>query len=327
MKICIVGAGAIGGYIAAEMAMAGHDVCAIARGQHLTAIRQNGLTLIVDGQARIARFPASDNPMDFGPQDYVICALKAHQAAEYAPKMRPLIGPHTAIVTAMNGVPWWYFHRSGGAFEGRPLRSVDPQGHQWNMFGPERAIGCVVDPACEVVSPGVIVHHEFKRFILGEPDNSVSERVRCIGEIFEKSGFEAPVRKAIRRHVWLKLWGNVCFNPISALTHVTLDQISTVAGLRSLCADMMSEARAVAHGLDIDIPVQMIERRLDAAGLAKGHKMSMLQDLERGRSMEIDALVTAVAELGDVVGVATPTIDIVLDLVRARGRQAGLYPA
>ena len=317
MKICIFGAGAIGGYLAVELALAGNEVCAIARGPHLEAIRKNGLTLRIGGKEKNAKIPASDNPADFGPQDYVICALKAHQSHESAGQFAPLLGPDTAMVTAMNGIPWWYFYKEGSKFEGRHLESVD-------AGAPERAIGCVVDPACEVVAPGVIEHHEFNRFILGEPDGTESERVRKLSDIMKQANFDAPIRNAIRWNVWLKLWGNVCFNPISALTHATLDQITSGA-LREVCKKAIYEAKAVTEALNIFIPEEMIERRLNVAGKAVGHKMSMLQDLERHRSMEIDALVTAVQELGRLTGTPTPTIDILLALVQARGRVAGLY--
>jgi 2-dehydropantoate 2-reductase len=225
----------------------------------------------------------------------------------------------------MNGIPWWYFYREGSAFEGTHLESVDAGARQWRAIGPERAIGCVVDPACEVVAPGIVVHHEFKRFIIGEPDASRSPRVVALREALVGAGFEAPIRDQIRWNVWLKLWGNVCFNPISALTEATLDRITTEPGLRALCQTMMRETKAVADALGVSIPEEMIDRRLAAAGSVTGHKMSMLQDLERGRSLEIDALVGAVQELGQLVGVATPTIDVVLTLVQERGRQAGLY--
>ena len=324
MKSCIFGAGAIGGYLAVELALAGNDVCVIARGAHLDAIRKNGLTLLINGQEKNARIPASDNPADFGPQDYVICALKAHQSYESAAQFAPLLGPDTAMVTAMNGIPWWYFYKEGGKFEGRHLESVDAGARQWNLIGPERAIGCVVDPACEVIAPGIIEHHEFNRFILGEPDGSESDRVKTLSEIMKAAHFDAPIRNAIRWNVWLKLWGNVCFNPISALTHATLDQITSGA-LREICKKAIYETKAVTEALNIFIPEEMIERRLNVAGKAIGHKMSMLQDLERHRSMEIDALVTAVQELGRLTDVPTPTVDILLALVQERGRQAGLY--
>ncbi len=325
MKFCIFGAGAIGGYLAVELAVAGHEVCAIARGAHLSAMKENGLRLLIDGHERHARFPVSDNPEDFGHQDYVLCALKAHQAAESAEKFSPLLGPNTAVVTAMNGIPWWYFYKYGGAYEGHALNSVDPGGRQWKLIGPERAIGCVVDPACEVIEPGVIEHREFKRFTIGEPDGSRSERVQKLSAALTEAGFEAPIRDDVRWNVWLKLWGNVCFNPVSALTHATLDRVTSEPSLRALCKAMMLEAKAVSEALGLEIPEEMIERRLNAAGSVKGHKISMLQDLERGRSLELDALVTAVQELGQLTGVATPTIDIVLAMIQERGRQAGLY--
>jgi 2-dehydropantoate 2-reductase len=325
MKICVFGAGAIGGYMAGELALAGHEVCAVARGAHLEAMRRNGLKLLVGGTERIARFAVNDDPAEFGPQDMVICALKAHQASASAERFAPLLGPHTAVLTAMNGIPWWYFYKEGSRFEGRHLESVDPGARQWKSIGPERVIGCIVDPACEVVAPGVIEHHLFKRFTIGEPDGSHSKRVSAVSEALVSAGFEAPIRDNIRWNIWLKLWGNVCFNPIGALTLATLDRITREPRLRALCTTMMLEARAVAEALGIQIPDKMMERRLDAAGAVAGHKISMLQDLERGRSLEIDALVTAVRDLGAMVAVPTPTIEAVLVLVQERGRQAGLY--
>jgi 2-dehydropantoate 2-reductase len=325
MKICVYGAGAIGGYLAAELALAGHDVCVIARGPHLEAIRSAGIRLIVGGQEKVARVPASDRPEDFGPQDTVLCSLKAHQAWNECERFAPLLGPETSVVTAMNGVPWWYFFKTGGPFEGYHPEAVDPGGRQWNAVGPERAIGCVVDPACEVVSPGVIVHHEFKRFTLGEPDGRLSPRIQALSRALTEAGFEAPIRDNIRWNIWLKLWGNACFNPISLLTHSTLDRITREPAMRGLCTMVMNECRAVANALRVDIPEAMIQRRLDVAGSATGHKMSMLQDLERGRSLELDALVTAVQELGRLTNTPTPTVDLLLTLARERGRQAQLY--
>ena len=325
MKICIYGAGAIGGYLAVELATSGHEVCVIARGEHLKAIQERGLTLRIAGGEKVALVAADRDPRRFGIQDVVICALKAHQANISAPEFVPLLGPSTSVVTAMNGIPWWYFYKSGGRFEGRHLRSVDPAGRQWQFIGPHRAIGCVVDPACEVVAPGIIAHNQFNRLILGEPDGSVSERVTMLSKALIESGLDAPVREDIRWSIWLKLWGNVCFNPISALTGATLDRITTEPGLRTLCKAMMLEAKAVNESLGIKIPLEMMDRRLAAAGSVIGHKMSMLQDLERGRSLEIDALVTAVQEIGRLTETPTPIIDSVLALVQERGRAAGLY--
>lgn len=325
MRICVFGAGAIGGYMAVGLSRAGCDVCVIARGEHLRAIRDRGLTLLIAGEKRLARVAASDDPTDFGPQDYVICALKAHQAYESAALFAPLLGPETAVVSAVNGVPWWYFHKVGGPFEGRHLDTVDPGAKQWTLLGPQRAIGCVVDPACEVVGPGIVEHQGLNRFTLGEPDGTRSDRIVALAEAMTAAGFDAPVRDGIRWNVWLKLWGNVCFNPIGALTGATLDRTVSEPALQALCRTMMREAKAVSDALGVLIPEDMIDRRLAAAGAVVGHEMSMLQDLKRGRSLEIDALVASVQELGRLAGVATPAIDMVLALVQERGRQAGVY--
>jgi 2-dehydropantoate 2-reductase len=325
VRVCIFGAGAIGGYIAVELASAGHEVCVIARGAHLRAIRERGLTLRIEGREKVARVAASDDPGAFGPQDFVVCALKAHQAYESAPAFAPLLGRDTAVLTAVNGIPWWYFYKAGGAFDDRRLQSVDPGDRQWRAIGPQRAIGCVVEPACEVVEPGVIVHHKFKRFILGEPDGIRSARLERLSAALTQAGFEAPIRDDIRWNIWLKLWGNVCFNPISALTGATIDALVRDPALRALCRAMMLETKQVNEALGVNIPDDMLDRRFAAAGSIGAHKMSMLQDLERGRSLEIDALVTVVQELGHLTQVPTPMVDTVLALVQERGRNAGLY--
>jgi 2-dehydropantoate 2-reductase len=278
---------------------------------------------MADGAEQTVRVPAAEDPQAFGPQDFVLCALKAHQAYTAAESFAPLLGPETAVVTAMNGIPWWYFFRSGGRFEGTHPESVDRGGRQWRAIGPERAIGCVVDPACEVVAPGVIQHEKFNKFPLGEPDGTTSARVTALSTALQKAGFDAPVRDNIRWNIWLKLSGNVCFNPISVLTGATLDRIVSDSALRSLCKTMMLETRAVHEALGVHIKAEMVERRLDAAGSVTGHKMSMLQDLERGRTMEIDALITVVQELGRLTGVATPVTDMVLALVKQKARSLG----
>src|SRR6202030_3949879 len=284
MKICVFGAGAIGGYMAGELALAGHEVCAITRGAHLAAIRSHGLKLIADGLTRTVDLPASDDPATFGPQDVVICALKAHQAHASAGAFAPLLGPQTAVLTAMNGIPWWYFYKERSPLEGRHLESVDPGAAQWTAIGLERAIGCVVDLACEVVAPGVIEHRLFKRFTIGEPDGSASERIVALRDALVSAGFDAPIRDTIRWNIWLKLWGNVCFNPISALTLATLDRITNAPSLRALCVNCMHETKAVSDAFGVQIDEAMIARRLAAAGRAVGHKMSMLQDFERHRT-------------------------------------------
>jgi 2-dehydropantoate 2-reductase len=325
MKFCIYGAGAIGGYLAVELALSGQEVFVVARGAHLAAIQARGLTLKIHGGEKVARVRADSDPRVFGPVDVVICALKAHQAFESAAAFAPLLGPDTSFVTAMNGIPWWYFYKTGGRLEGRHLKSVDPGGRQWNIIGPQRAIGCVVEPACEVIAPGVIAHHQFNRFILGEPDGSRSERLQALSNALTAAAFDAPVRDNIRWNIWLKLWGNVCFNPISALTGATLGQMIGDPDLRALCKTMMLETQAVNEALDVHIPADMMDRRLAGAASATDHKMSMLQDLERGRSLEIDALVGVVQELGRLTSVSTPVIDAVLALIKQRARASGLY--
>ena len=325
MKFCVYGAGAIGGYLAVELALSGQEVCVVARGAHLDAIRERGLTLQIHGAERVAKVAADSDPAAFGPQDVVICTLKAHQAFESAPAFAPLLGPDTSVLTAMNGIPWWYFYKTRGRFEGRHLNSVDPDGRQWNSIGPQRAIGCVVEPACEVIAPGVIAHRQFNRFIIGEPDGSHSARVQELSEVLTAASFDAPVRDNIRWNIWLKLWGNVCFNPVSALTGATLGTMIGDPELKALCKTMMQETQAVNEALDVHIPADMMDRRLAGAASASDHKMSMLQDLERGRSLEIDALVGVVQELGRLTSVRTPVVDAVLALIKERARAAGLY--
>jgi 2-dehydropantoate 2-reductase len=318
MKICIYGAGAIGGYLAVELALSGQEVCVVARGAHLEAIRARGLTLRIHGREKVAHVAAASDPRAFGPQDVVICALKAHQAFECADSFGPLLSDDTAVVTAMNGIPWWYFYKSGNRFEGHCLETVDRGGRQWNMIGPQRAIGCVVEPACEVIAPGVIEHHQFNRFILGEPDGIRTQRVERLSQALTAAALDAPVRDNIRWNIWLKLWGNICFNPISALTGATLGRMTGNPELRALCKTMMLEAQAVNEALGVHIPAEMMDRRLAGAASAADHKMSMLQDLERGRSLEIDALVGAVQELGRLTGVKTPMVDAMLALITER---------
>ncbi len=326
MRVCIYGAGAIGGYLGAQLAQVpGVQVSLIARGAHLAAIRDRGLKLQIDGQERVARVAATDDPGKPGPQDYVILALKAHQAWEVAEQMKPLLGPDTAVVTCQNGVPWWYFHGLSGDFAERRLASVDPDDRQWRHLAPRRAIGCVVYPATEVVAPGVIQHIYGDKFALGEPDGSVSQRCLALSEALETGGLKAPVLENIRDEIWLKLWGNLCFNPISALTRATLDVVATDPGTRALAKAMMGEAERIARCLGADFRVD-VERRIDGAARVGAHRTSMLQDLERGRPLEIDALLTAVQEMGRLTGTATPYIDSVLALVQQLGRSQGLYP-
>lgn len=324
MKICIFGAGAIGGYMGVKLAQAGADVSLVARGPHLAAMQDKGLTLIEESGESTVPVTASDNPADLGPQDYVIVTLKAHSVPPIVPKMQPLIGDHTTIVSGVNGVPWWYFHKLGGPLEGTRLASVDPGNAQWDGFGPDRVLGCVVYPAAEVSEPGTIKHIEGNRFSLGEPDGSKSDRAMALSKALSAAGLKAPVRPRLRDEIWVKLWGNLSFNPISALTHATLDVLCTDTGTRAVARDMMIEAQQIAEKLGVKFPID-VDRRIDGGAAVGAHRTSMLQDLDAGRPMEIDALLGSVQELGVVTQTPTPIIDTVLALTKLRAKSAGLY--
>ncbi|MGA0776417.1 MAG: 2-dehydropantoate 2-reductase [Gemmobacter sp.] len=324
MRICIFGAGAIGGYMGAKLAAAGAEVSLVARGPHLRAMQERGLTLIEEGARHTVPVRAAEDPAELGEQDYVVVTLKAHSVPPVVPRMQPLIGAGTTIVSGVNGVPWWYFHKIGGPLEGTRLASVDPGDAQWLGFGPDRVLGCVVYPAAEVSEPGVIHHIEGNRFSLGEPDGSKSERAERLSAALTAAGLKAPVRPRIRDEIWVKLWGNLSFNPISALTHATLDVLCTDPGTRGVARAMMLEAQTIAEALGVRFPID-VDRRIEGGAAVGAHRTSMLQDLDAGRPMEIDALVGAVQELGRLTGTATPAIDTVLALVRLRARVAGLY--
>ena len=323
MKICIFGAGAIGGLMGAKLAAKGDvDVTFIARGPHLAAMRENGVKLISEGVEQIVHPRCVESAEEAGPQDYVLVTLKAHSVPSAAKQMQPLLGPDTAIVSAVNGIPWWYFHGLGGAYEGRIVQSVDPEGQVSALLPPSRAIGCIVYPAAEVTAPGVIEHSYGDRFSLGEPDGSRSPRAQALSEALIAAGFKAPVRPKIRDELWVKLWGNMAFNPISALTTATLDVLTGDEGQRGVARAMMLEGQRVAEALGVRFAID-VDKRIAGAAEVGAHKTSMLQDLERGRPMEIEALLGAVVELADWVGEAAPISRTVLALVRARARAAG----
>jgi len=324
VKVCIFGAGAIGAFMGVMLERAGCEVSMIARGAHLHTMRNNGVRLLMDDDEHLARPFCTDDPTELGPQDYVIITLKAHSIPAVVDRIRPLLGPNTSIVTAINGIPYWYFYRSGSQWDGTTLETIDPGAVQWKGLGPERAIGCVVNPATEVIEPGVIKHIYGDKFPIGEPSGERTDRIVRLSEAMEAAGLKAPIRDNIRDEIWLKLWGNLCFNPISALTGATLDKIAHDPDTRALARAMMIEAQSIGERLGVHFRVD-VERRINGAGAVVGHKTSMLQDLERGRPMEIDALVTVVKELGELVGVSTPTINSVLTLVCQRAEVAGLY--
>ncbi len=323
MKICIFGAGAIGGYMGAKLAAVGADVSLVARGPHLAALQSRGLTLIEEGRAVTHPVRATDDARTLGPQDYVILTLKAHSVPAVVGQITPLLGEGSTLVSGVNGLPWWYFHRFGGPFEGTRLASVDPGDVQWNGFGPDRVLGCVVYPAAEVTEPGTVTHVEGNRFSLGEPSGEKSARAEALSKALTAAGLKAPVRPRLRDEIWVKLWGNLSFNPISVLTHATLDVLCTDPGTRAVARAMMVEAQAIAETLGVNFPID-VDRRIDAGAAVGAHRTSMLQDLTAGRPLETDALVASVAELGRLTGTPTPTIDTVLALVRLRARTAGL---
>lgn len=324
MSVCIYGAGAIGGYLGVQLALAGEDVTLIARGAHLEAMQKNGVRLQIAGEERVAHPRCTDNPADVGPQDYLIITLKTHSVPGIVDAIQPLLHSKTAVVMAVNGIPFWYFHRLEGPWQDYRIESVDPEGKQWEKIGPERVIGCIIYPAAEVLKPGVIRHIDGNRFSLGEPSGEKTERATQLSEILRNAGLKAPIRSHIRNEIWVKLWGNLCFNPISALTHATLDVIAMDTGTHTVARGMMLEAQAIGEKLGVRFGID-VERRIAGAAAVGAHKTSMLQDLERGKPMEIDAVLTVVQEMGRLVGVETPTIDVVLPLAQQRARIAGCY--
>ena len=309
MRICVVGAGAIGGLLAVKLAAAGAEVSVVVRGANLAAVRTSGMKLIADdGSETVTRMQASDRLADLGPQDTIILGMKAHQVAAVVDDVAAALGPDTTVVTTQNGIPWWYFHRHGGPYDGRQLESVDPGGVIQARIPAARVIGCIVYPACEIAAPGVIRHIEGNRFPLGEPDGADTPRVRALADLFRRAGFKTPVLDDIRSEIWLKLWGNLSFNPISALTHATLVDICRHPPTRALAAAMMSEAQAVGEKLGVRFKVSL-EKRIAGAEAVGAHKTSMLQDVESGRAIELQALVGSVLELGRITGVPTPSIE------------------
>jgi 2-dehydropantoate 2-reductase len=324
MKIAIIGAGAIGGYVGVKLALAGEDVTFIVRGANLEAISKNGVKLIMDdGTEHVASNVKATNDYDkAGKQDIIVLAMKAHQLEAIADDIHKLIGPETVIVTMQNGIPFWYFHKHGGKLAGSRVHSVDPTGKITDKIPADKVIGCVVYPASELIAPGVIRHIEGDRFPVGELDGSSSDRVNAVSACFTNAGFKAPVLDNIRSEMWLKLWGNLTFNPISALSHSTLQDICQFPLTRELAASMMTEAQTVANKLGIEFRVTLDKRIAGAEKVGK-HKTSMLQDVEAGRDPEIDALVGSVVELGRLTETPTPHIDTVYSLVKLLAKTMG----
>lgn len=322
MKFCIVGAGAIGGLVGARLAMAGHEVALVARGEHLSVIRSHGLSYRApDGRETRLRLPASDRPEDFGRQDAVLIALKAHSIAPMLPRLQPLLDPGTPVVTAINGLPWWYFYGEGGAHDGSRIKCLDPEEAMRRALDASHLLGCVVHAAAEVTVPGTVNHTAGRDFIFGEIDGSVSERIESLAGAIDGTGLAARITTRIRDEIWTKLIGNLSVNPISALTGARIGEVLDNPELCALARTMMAEGMRVAEAYGARIAMT-IDERIDLGRKVGGAKTSMLQDIEKGRPLELDAIVSAVVELGRRVGVATPNIESVAALIRAREKHA-----
>ena len=319
MKILIVGAGAIGGMLGAYLAAAGHEVSLVARGPHLAELRAGGLALRAAGRTRTFHLPASDDPAEFGPQDVVFIALKAHSIGPMLARIASVLWPDTPVVTAINGLPWWYFQREGGPYDGSNIACLDPDGTLKDALDPKHLVGCVVYAAAEVIEPGVIEHTGGRGFILGELDGAATSRLESIGKALEGAGLSPTLSPRIRDDIWTKLIGNLSYNPVAALTGARMNEINDSAALLELIRRMMYEAIAVgkAYGAHFTVTV---EERLGMARKLGSARISMLQDLERGRPLEIDAIVGAVVELARRERIPTPTIDGMLALLRERAR-------
>jgi 2-dehydropantoate 2-reductase len=317
-RICVFGAGAIGGLIGAKLAKAGvTDVSLVARGAHLEAMRAKGLSVTQAGETYAVRPKVTDDPRELGRQDFVILTLKSHALPGIADTLAPLIGPDTVLLFGQNGLPWWYFYRHGGRFDGHVLESVDPGGQLWKKLGPERALGAVIWQAAGLGAPGHVIHGFGDRMTIGEPSGEISPRALKLSALLEQAGVKSPVRADLRNEIWLKLWGNLSFNPVSVLTGGTLEALARDPGTRVVLAAMMDEARAVGEALGVVFSVS-VEERLDMAAKVGAHRSSMLQDVDAGRPTELDALLGAVIELAQMTGIATPALKLVYDLARFR---------
>lgn len=324
MKLCIFGAGAIGGYLAAHLAgVDGIELSLVARGAHLEAIRRDGLRLLSPQGERCVRVRATDNPAELGPQDLVLLALKSHQVTPALRQIGALLGPQTAVMPPTTGIPYWYFHGVKGPFENQRLERLDPQGRQWAALAPERVLGCVYWVASEVTAPGVI-HHDgsLSRFPIGEPDGSDSPRLRRVAEALRAAGLEAPVVPDIRAWIWAKMISSLCWNPVAVLTHATLAEMNARPEIVAIVRRMMAEADTLALRLGVQRMPISIDERIAAARQAGAHKMSMLQDLERGRALEIDVLLDSIDAMKELVRAETPTLDDIYALLKLRARKA-----
>jgi 2-dehydropantoate 2-reductase len=319
MRICIVGAGAIGGLLGAGFARAGHEVCLVARGAHLDALRTNGLILLAEGKREVFRLPAVDDPSAFGAQDAVFLCLKTYSIAAMLPRMKPLVGRDTVVVPAINGLPWWYFHAEGGKFDGQAVACLDPAGALFQALDPRHILGCVVHAAAEVTQPGVVRHTAGRLFVLGEPDRTRSARAERLVAAMNAAGFDAKHAADIRVEIWVKLTGNLSYNPVAALALAHMDDIHGNEGLLALIRSLIEETMRVAEAYGVRVPMT-VDERIGIAKQLAGAKISMHQDIEKRRPLEVDAIIGAVVELARKAGIATPMIDAVYALIAERAK-------
>ena len=325
-KICIFGAGAIGGYIAACLKKTDVAMSLIARGPHKKAIEEKGLTLIKNGKSENFKFNVTDDPKTLDVQDYIFISVKAHSISNIVDNLSPIISDQTSIISTVNGLPWWYFYKSntGTSLDNKYIESVDPNGKIWNTFKPERAIGCVVYPACEITEPGVIKHNEGERFSLGEPDGTKSARLKKIADLLIAGGLKVPQKKNLRDEIWIKLWGNCSFNPVSALTNKTLDEIGNDKELISLVRKLMEECKLVGERIGAKFNVS-IDDRIKGAISVIGHKPSTTQDLNSGKPLEIDPIIGSIIELANKLNIETPNLKSVNSRLKIKAEKMGLY--
>ena len=311
MKICIVGAGATGGYLGFKLINAGFDVSLVARGTHLKAMKHSGLT-VIENDKEISCFPkCSESMSDLGKMDYIFITLKAYSILGLVNEISTMFKENTAVITAYNGIPWWYFFNIEGPFKNYRIKCIDPNNIQWNTITPERIIGCVVYPATEIIEPGVIKHIEGNRFSLGEPEGMLTDRILTISKALVKAGIKAPIRSNLREEIWIKLIGNLAFNPLSVITGKTLDILASENEYRTIAYDAMEEASLIINQLGIKLKIS-IDQRIEGAAKVGAHKTSMLQDYEKGKELELDSLVVSIKEIGNLLSIKTPTIDKIL---------------
>ena len=314
MKICIVGAGATGGYLGVKLINAGLDVSLVARGAHLEAMKKTGLTIIENEKEITCNPKCSDSMEELGKMDFIFITLKAYSIPRVVKEIAKMFNDNTSVITAYNGIPWWYFFNIGGQFNNYRFKCIDPENIQWKLITPERIIGCVVYPATEIIEPGVIKHIEGNRFSLGEPNGAQTERISRISKAMARADLKAPVRKNIRQEIWMKLIGNLAFNPLSVITGETLDVLLLNEENKKTAYEAMKEATSIMDKLNVPMSIS-IDQRIEGAAKVGSHKTSMLQDYERGKELELDALVVAVKEIADLLGIKTPTIDRILHTV------------